>query len=339
MATLDKVQAQIAKLQAQAEALVAKQSSGVIAEIRDIMEKHGLTTADIEAHIGGGKKRGRKPDVKAAAKSSGSGAKYRDPKTGATWTGHGRAPTWIASAKDRTKFLTDATGVTASKPKVSAKAPGKAAAKGKLPPKYINPKTGETWSGHARPPAWIKDVKDRSKFMIAGDAEATVAATASAVSKAKAAAKKGATSVGATAGKGQGKGPQPALYADPKTGATWSGRGRAPAWLADVKDRTKFLIAGAVEGAAEPKTAASKKATPVKKSPAKKAAANKVAAKKGTTTAKKAAAKKAPAKKVAIKKPAAKKPAVKKVVAKKAVPSTAEAPVQAGEAAGALTSA
>src|ERR1700740_3483014 len=51
MAILDKVQAQIAKLQAQAEALVAKQSSGVIAKIRDIMEKHGLTTADVEANV------------------------------------------------------------------------------------------------------------------------------------------------------------------------------------------------------------------------------------------------------------------------------------------------
>jgi len=31
--------------------------------------------------------------------------KYQHPKTGATWTGHGRAPAWIAGAKDRTKFL------------------------------------------------------------------------------------------------------------------------------------------------------------------------------------------------------------------------------------------
>ncbi|SOE64271.1 H-NS histone family protein [Caballeronia arationis] len=30
---------------------------------------------------------------------------------------------------------------------------------------HLNPKTGETWSGHARPPAWIRDVKDRTKFL------------------------------------------------------------------------------------------------------------------------------------------------------------------------------
>jgi hypothetical protein len=41
------------------------------------------------------------------------------------------------------------------------------------------------------------------------------------------------------------RGPQPAKYRDPKSGAEWSGRGKAPGWLASVKDRTKFLIATA----------------------------------------------------------------------------------------------
>jgi DNA-binding protein H-NS len=39
--------------------------------------------------------------------------------------------------------------------------------KSKLPPKYLHPETGATWSGHARPPAWIKDAADRSVFLIA----------------------------------------------------------------------------------------------------------------------------------------------------------------------------
>ena len=34
----------------------------------------------------------------------------------------------------------------------------------------------------------------------------------------------------------------PAKYRDPKTGATWSGRGRAPGWIAKAKSRDKFLI-------------------------------------------------------------------------------------------------
>jgi DNA-binding protein H-NS len=33
--------------------------------------------------------------------------KYRDPATGKTWTGRGRAPTWL-EGKDKVKFLISA---------------------------------------------------------------------------------------------------------------------------------------------------------------------------------------------------------------------------------------
>ncbi|WP_081467304.1 H-NS family nucleoid-associated regulatory protein, partial [Burkholderia ambifaria] len=36
--------------------------------------------------------------------------------------------------------------------------------------------------------------------------------------------------------------PAPAKYQDPKTGATWSGRGREPAWIKG-KRRERYLIA------------------------------------------------------------------------------------------------
>jgi DNA-binding protein H-NS len=35
--------------------------------------------------------------------------------------------------------------------------------------------------------------------------------------------------------------PPPALYRDPESGNTWSGRGKPPRWL-DVNDRDRFLI-------------------------------------------------------------------------------------------------
>ncbi|MBB5399092.1 H-NS family nucleoid-associated regulatory protein [Paraburkholderia youngii] len=235
MATLESLQAKIAKLQAQAEAIVKKDSSAVIAKIHDLMEKHGLTIADIDAHIGGGKKRGRKPGVKLAAKPSASTATYRDPKTGATWTGHGRAPAWIANAKDRSKYLVDSS-LTASAPAIKKTA---------KPGNYV-------------------------------------------------------------------RGPQPALYADPKSGATWSGRGRAPAWIAGAKDRTKFLIAGAVEGKAEPKAVAAEKAS------AKKVIVKKATAKKAMS-AKTSASKKAPVKKGTAKKAV---PAVSKKASTKKVSMT-----------------
>ncbi|MBN3858907.1 MULTISPECIES: H-NS family nucleoid-associated regulatory protein [unclassified Paraburkholderia] len=49
----------------------------------------------------------------------------------------------------------------------------------------------------------------------------------------------GFTSAGTVARK---KTPLPARFANPKTGETWSGRGRAPAWLSGVKNRDRFLI-------------------------------------------------------------------------------------------------
>ncbi|SDD55901.1 DNA-binding protein H-NS [Cupriavidus sp. YR651] len=47
-------------------------------------------------------------------------------------------------------------------------------------------------------------------------------------------AKSGASDLGV-------KAPLPPKYLDPKTGKTWSGRGRAPAWLG--KNPKRFLIA------------------------------------------------------------------------------------------------
>jgi hypothetical protein len=79
------------------------------------------------------------------------------------------------------------------------------------------------------------------------------------------------------------RGPQPALYRDPKTGATWSGRARPPAWIANVKDRSKFLIEGAAAAGKQPvQKAAAKKATAAKKTAAKKAATKTAVAKKAT---------------------------------------------------------
>ncbi|NPT38111.1 H-NS family nucleoid-associated regulatory protein [Paraburkholderia xenovorans] len=253
MPTLEQIQAKLRKLQAQADVLIARKAQAAVDQIRDLMLKHGLTTADIEArakarraarglngHAGNGK-----------AKAAGAGkaiAKYRDHKTGATWTGHGRAPSWIAGVKDRTQFLIEG----ASELKSAAKA---------------------------------------------------------ALTHAK-------------ASKGQPKGAQPPKYINPKTGATWSGRGPAPAWLATVKDRTRFLIDGASATVTDAGQQAAKKAGKVKSAASgvagRKAAARKVVAKKAVT-AKKTAAKKATAAsvKVAAKKSAA-KPAAKKTAATKA---------------------
>ncbi|NPT34236.1 H-NS family nucleoid-associated regulatory protein [Paraburkholderia xenovorans] len=174
--TLEAMQAKIKKLQAQADALIAKQSSGVIEKIRELMAKHGLTTADIDAHAGG-KQRAKHATAKTAAKPAKSVAKYQDPKSGATWSGHGRAPQWIAAAKNRDKYLVDA-GTAAVKPPPAKKAKSAGAyVRGPQPAMYQDPKSGATWSGRGRAPAWLAGAKDRSKFLIAGgDAKTSVGA-------------------------------------------------------------------------------------------------------------------------------------------------------------------
>uniref|UniRef100_UPI00158AD6B2 H-NS family nucleoid-associated regulatory protein n=1 Tax=Burkholderia anthina TaxID=179879 RepID=UPI00158AD6B2 len=129
----------------------------------------------IEAFVG--KRRGRKSQAEATARKSGSTAKYADPKTGATWTGRGRAPAWIANAKDRSRFLVDGPSSSAA---AVAKAPAKAVKAGNQvkapqPALYRDPKSGATWSGRGRAPAWLASVKDRSKFLIAGAGEVATA--------------------------------------------------------------------------------------------------------------------------------------------------------------------
>ncbi len=82
--------AQKATLDAQIAAAQAEAKAKAVAEARALIAEHGLTAAD----------------VFPAAKPKGSVGtpKYRDPATGATWTGRGKPPNWI-NGKDRAPFL------------------------------------------------------------------------------------------------------------------------------------------------------------------------------------------------------------------------------------------
>jgi DNA-binding protein H-NS len=144
MATLKQIQAKLKKLQAQTESLIAQRAQAVLDDIRAMMERHGLTTADIDAHHKRGKRAAelnvafpapaqRRENMKTLAKKGKLPAKYRNPKTGETWSGWARPPAWIANVKDRSKFLIDAEGnESVAKPrkaaakKTAAAAPAKA---------------------------------------------------------------------------------------------------------------------------------------------------------------------------------------------------------------------
>ena len=69
--------------------------SGAISKAREIVAEYELTQDDVFGTAKG---------VKAARKSSGKvAAKYRNPQTGDTWTGRGKAPRWVVG--DKTQYL------------------------------------------------------------------------------------------------------------------------------------------------------------------------------------------------------------------------------------------
>jgi DNA-binding protein H-NS len=102
--SLAQVNAQIAKLQREADALKARKAEGVIARIREAIEQYGLTAADLglgsqrpqTARVGA-KPAAKKARRRAGPKSTAGIVKYRD-EAGHTWTGHGRAPNWYKAA-------------------------------------------------------------------------------------------------------------------------------------------------------------------------------------------------------------------------------------------------
>jgi DNA-binding protein H-NS len=112
MATnLTRINSQIAKLQRQANALKAKEATGVIRSIREAIDHYGLTAADLGLTVA--RARGRPPGRPAPAKPANRAKsktkgviKYRD-AAGNGWTGHGRAPSWYKSALESGKTQAD----------------------------------------------------------------------------------------------------------------------------------------------------------------------------------------------------------------------------------------
>lgn len=96
MATYKELKAKIDALAIEAEAARQAELQTIVDEVRNKIAEYGLTQEDLF-----GVRRNRSRQKATAA----VGAKYRDPKTGATWSGRGRAPAWIKDAKNRNRFL------------------------------------------------------------------------------------------------------------------------------------------------------------------------------------------------------------------------------------------
>ncbi|AQH04966.1 histone (plasmid) [Burkholderia sp. KK1] len=148
MATLAQLEGQIQKLQRRADALREKKSGEVIAKIRAMMDEFGITTDDLaKAGLGTGKKRGRPAgagNASSAKKKTASRLppKYRDPVSGATWSGHARPPAWIKDAPDRSAFLIDGAAGSASGSSAGRKSARAASRAGRTASKKAAKRTG-----------------------------------------------------------------------------------------------------------------------------------------------------------------------------------------------------
>ena len=142
MSKLTALKKQIAALQAQAERIAKTEMSSAIAKVKDIMAEFNLTIEHL-TQSAGGKRAAKVPKVPKVPKvKTASVAKYADPKTGRTWSGFGRAPGWIAGAKNREVFLVGknaAAESAGSAPAAAKKATAKAAKSVKAVKKTANP--------------------------------------------------------------------------------------------------------------------------------------------------------------------------------------------------------
>ena len=110
------IKKQLAKLQAQAAKMNSAQGAAKkksVAKVVALMKKLGISLEDLrDAEPVKPAKAGRKPSAKKtprAGNRSKVAAKYRHPETGATWTGRGLPPKWladkIAAGKSNEQFL------------------------------------------------------------------------------------------------------------------------------------------------------------------------------------------------------------------------------------------
>jgi DNA-binding protein H-NS len=164
--TVTEIKKQIAALEAKAARLAEEETKASVAKVRALMNQLGVTLEHLSSMASKkasavkkaivGKKRGT---PKRASKGA---PRYRDPKTGATWSGFGRAPGWIAGATNREAFLVDHSGSKSTEKSAKAPATKKSAAKKASPRRVAQPAAkkatavAKTYSRQAAPGAATK---------------------------------------------------------------------------------------------------------------------------------------------------------------------------------------
>lgn len=107
MTTYQQLIAQIAELQKQAEETRRAEMEQAIADIKEKIATYGLTAVDLGLNSVA---EGKSKSLGRARRSRGAVApKYKDPASGATWSGRGVMPKWlqvaVAAGRSKDEYL------------------------------------------------------------------------------------------------------------------------------------------------------------------------------------------------------------------------------------------
>ena len=91
MTSYREFQAELQRLHEQAERARRSEKSAALEQIRSLIAEYQLSPSELGL------------DSASSDRSGPVAAKYRDPESGATWSGRGRVPKWL-DGKDRTQF-------------------------------------------------------------------------------------------------------------------------------------------------------------------------------------------------------------------------------------------
>ena len=93
----EEIQSKIEELKAQAEMVKREEKQQAIDMARAMIQSFGITAKDLGLDKAPKAKTGPRPGQKVVPK-------YRDPLSGATWSGRGKTPKWINGA-DRSQYV------------------------------------------------------------------------------------------------------------------------------------------------------------------------------------------------------------------------------------------
>ncbi|WP_318826693.1 H-NS histone family protein [Burkholderia cepacia] len=109
MTTSENIAAEIAELEQKLKELrkaadeqLAREKASIIGQIDELIAKYGISPQELA--FPKATKGSKAPSTKLQKGTPGK-PKYRNPKTGATWTGKGKPPAWIRDAANRDQFL------------------------------------------------------------------------------------------------------------------------------------------------------------------------------------------------------------------------------------------